>query len=65
LFVGTDGTRPAGEPGPADTSPLPDIATRHRDLPAMRYAEAVAADLLSEVRHEEDFTLMLVEFRGA
>ena len=64
LLVGTDGTRPAGDPGPTDDSPLPTIAARHRDLPGPRFVEAVAADLLSQVRHEEDFTLMAVEFRA-
>jgi DNA-binding response OmpR family regulator len=64
LLLGTDGTRPAGDPGPADGSPIPDVAVRHRDLPGPRFAEAVATDLLSQVRHEEDFTLMVVEFRG-
>jgi sigma-B regulation protein RsbU (phosphoserine phosphatase) len=64
LLVGTDGTRPGGDPGPTDDSPLPGIAARHRDLHGSRFVDAVAAELLSQVRHEEDFTLMVVEFRG-
>ena len=37
-FVGTDGTRPGGTPGPGDDSRLLDSATQFRELFGQRFA---------------------------
>lgn len=60
LLIGTDGTRPAGDPAPAEDRPLLEAVARHRELSGQRFLDAVAADLLGEVQHEEDFTLLCV-----
>jgi sigma-B regulation protein RsbU (phosphoserine phosphatase) len=64
LLLGTDGTRPNGDPGPETDSHLAEVALRHRELNGQRFVDAVAAELLAQVRHEEDFTLLSVEFRA-
>jgi hypothetical protein len=64
LVLGTDGTRPHGDPGPEDNSHLAEVAPRHRELRGQRFVDAVAAELLAQVRHEEDFTLLSVEIRA-
>jgi hypothetical protein len=57
--VGTDGTRPDGDPTGDDR--LPEVAARHRELSGQAFADALARDLLADVRHEDDFTLLVVE----
>jgi serine phosphatase RsbU (regulator of sigma subunit) len=64
LLVGTDGTRPDGTPGPADDGAMAEAATRYRHLTGQAFADAVARDLLQHVRHEDDFTLMVVGTEG-
>jgi hypothetical protein len=62
FLVGTDGTRPDGAPGPGGGSGLEAAAARHRELSGHRFADAVAEELLAQVRHEDDFTLLCLEF---
>jgi serine phosphatase RsbU (regulator of sigma subunit) len=61
LLIGTDGTRPDGDPGPAGTDRLLDAAAKHRDLHGSTFVDAVAGELLQHVRHADDFTLLGVE----
>jgi serine phosphatase RsbU (regulator of sigma subunit) len=61
LLIGTDGTRPDGDPNPGRDDRLLEAATRHRGLLGQAFVDAVARDLLAAVRHEEDFTLLCVE----
>lgn len=69
LLIGTDGQRPDGAPGPDDPAELLEAAQRHSDLRGPEFAAAVARELLSHVRHADDFTLLCVEMlpneRGA
>lgn len=66
LIIATDGTRPDGRPGPeGDDHLLLQAITRHRGLPGQAFVDAVTRDLLAAVRHEEDFTLMMVEMAQA
>ncbi|MBA4065327.1 MAG: hypothetical protein C0501_16775 [Isosphaera sp.] len=62
FLVGTDGTRPDGAPGPGGGSGLAAAAARHRGLAGQLYVDAVAEELLAQVRHEDDFTLLCLEF---
>jgi len=62
LLIGTDGIRPDGDPGPTGDGGLLAAAIRHRRLLGQRFVDAVSTNLLAEVRHEEDFTLLSVEF---
>jgi DNA-binding response OmpR family regulator len=64
LLLATDGTRPDGDPGPSDDTRLLDAAKQHRTLSEQRFVDAVAADLLTHVRHDDDFTLLCVEMTG-
>jgi serine phosphatase RsbU (regulator of sigma subunit) len=61
LLVGSDGTRPDGEPGAAGRDLLAETAGRHRALSGQAFVDAVARDLLPHVRHPDDFTLLSVE----
>jgi sigma-B regulation protein RsbU (phosphoserine phosphatase) len=61
LLLGTDGTRPDGDPGPDATDRLLAAAARHRGAPGAEFLDAVARDLLAHVRHPDDFTLLGVE----
>ena len=61
LLIGTDGTRPDGDPGPATPDGLLEAATRHRAVTGADFLDAVARELLSHVRHADDFTLLCVE----
>ncbi len=62
LLVGTDGTRPDGDPGPSDDAILLAAATRHREFAGQRFVDAIAAELLVHVRHDDDFTLLCTTF---
>jgi serine phosphatase RsbU (regulator of sigma subunit) len=62
LLIGTDGTRPDGDPGPTGPDRLLDAATKHRDATGPAFVDAVARELLQHVRHADDFTLFGVEF---
>lgn len=64
LLLGTDGIRPDGTPGPGEDANFRDAAARHRDTSGQRCADAVAADLLAQVQHEDDFTLLCAELAG-
>ncbi len=61
LVIGTDGTRPDGDPNPAGDDHLLEVAARHRKLLGQAFVDATARDLLAAVRHEDDFTLLIVE----
>jgi phosphoserine phosphatase RsbU/P len=61
LLLGTDGTRPDGDPGPDATDRLLASAAKHRGAPGAEFLDAVARDLLAHVRHPDDFTLLGVE----
>jgi serine phosphatase RsbU (regulator of sigma subunit) len=62
LVLGSDGTRPDGDPTPAGgPDRLLDAAVRHRALSGQAFVDAVARDLLPHVRHPDDFTLLAVE----
>ncbi len=61
LLIGTDGTRPDGTPGHSDDTRLLEAATRHRALAGQRFIDAVASELLVEVQHDDDVTLLCVE----
>ena len=61
LLLGTDGTRPDGDPGPDATDRLFASAARHRGAPGAEFLDTVARDLLAHVRHPDDFTLLGVE----
>ena len=61
LLIGTDGTRPDGDPGPAGTDRLLEAAAKHRAATGPAFVDAVARELLQHVRHADDFTLLGVE----
>lgn len=63
LLIGTDGIRPDGNPEPGGGDLLLDHAERNRELTGQSFGDAVARDLLADVRHEDDFTLLVVEMR--
>lgn len=63
LLIGTDGTRPDGDPGPAGSEHLLEAATAHRGATGAEFADAVARELLRHVRHADDFTLLCVEMK--
>jgi phosphoserine phosphatase RsbU/P len=62
LLVSTDGLRPDGKPGPGDDAALLAVATHHRELAGQRFVDAVVAQVMAEVLHEEDITLLAIEF---
>lgn len=64
LLLCTDGVRPDGTPGPADDSPVRESAHRARERAGQRFVDAVAAELLAQVRHEDDVTLLCVGGEG-
>jgi serine phosphatase RsbU (regulator of sigma subunit) len=59
LLIGTDGTRPDGDPGGAEH--LLEAASKCRDASGPAFVDAVARELLQQVRHADDFTLLGVE----
>ena len=59
LVIGTDGTRPDGDPGPVGTARLIEAAERHRERSGAAFAEALAGELLPGGRHADDFTLLV------
>lgn len=61
LVLGTDGTRLDGNPGPGDDDSLLETVVCHRELSGQAFADTVANDLLARVRHEDDFTLLVIE----
>ena len=61
LLIGSDGIRPDGNPESNGDDRLLEVCMRFRDRKGQAFADAVAIELLAEVRHEDDFTLMLVE----
>lgn len=61
LLIGTDGTRPDGDPGPAGTDRLLEAAAKHQAVTGPAFVDAVARELLQHVRHADDFTLLGVE----
>ena len=61
LLIGTDGTRPDGDPGPVGSDRLLEAAAKHRDLHGSAFVDSVARELLLHVRHADDFTLLGVE----
>jgi serine phosphatase RsbU (regulator of sigma subunit) len=64
LVVGTDGTRPDGTPAAGGVDRLMEVAIRHRELTGQTFADAIARELLPNVRHPDDFTLLVVEMAG-
>jgi hypothetical protein len=65
LVVGTDGTRPDGMAATGGPDPLREAAARHRGLAGPAFADALARDLLPQLWHPDDFTLMVVEMTSA
>lgn len=63
LLIGTDGTRPDGDPGPLPPNDLLEAATTHRERRGAEFTDAVARELLARVRHADDFTLLCVEMK--
>src|SRR5262249_50661834 len=61
LLIGTDGTRPDGDPGPVGSDRLLEAAAKHRALRGSEFVDAVARELLAHVRHADDFTLLGME----
>lgn len=61
LVIGTDGIHPEGRPNPSGDDRLLESAGRHRWMTGQPFVDAVARDLLAEVAHEDDFTLLVVE----
>ncbi len=61
LLVGTDGMRADGNPEQNRTDQLLVFAERNRALSGQSFVDAVARDLLADVRHEEDFTVRALE----
>jgi serine phosphatase RsbU (regulator of sigma subunit) len=61
LLIGSDGTRPNGDPGPTGTDHLLEAAAKHRTLTGSEFVNTVARELLQHVRHADDFTLLGVE----
>jgi serine phosphatase RsbU (regulator of sigma subunit) len=61
LLIGTDGTRPDGDPGPAGSDRLLEAAAKHQARQGSEFVDAVARELLLHVRHADDFTLLGVE----
>ncbi|QJW96810.1 PP2C family protein-serine/threonine phosphatase [Frigoriglobus tundricola] len=61
LLIGTDGTRPDGDPGPTGSERLLEAAAKHRGATGAAFVDAVARELLQYVRHADDFTLLGVE----
>lgn len=69
LLIGTDGTRPDGDPGPSGSDRLLEAAAKHCDFQGSEFVDSVARELLQHIRHPDDFTLlgleMTVEWRPA
>ena len=61
LLIGTDGIRPDGSPDPSGDDPLLETAARHHALSGQSFVDAVANDLLTHVRHNDDVTLFVME----
>lgn len=61
LLIGTDGTRPDGDPGPGATDRLLEAAAKYHGVTGPAFVDAVARDLLQHVRHADDFTLLGIE----
>ena len=61
LVLGTDGTRPDGDPSPGENIVLVEAAGCHRDRSGQDFIDAVARDLVAQIRHSDDFTLLSVE----
>jgi sigma-B regulation protein RsbU (phosphoserine phosphatase) len=63
MVIGTDGIRREGNPDPRDDSELLAAISRHQRLSGQSFVDAVAQDLLKEIHHADDFTLMCVELK--
>jgi serine phosphatase RsbU (regulator of sigma subunit) len=61
LVMATDGTRPEANPAPGGDQKLLELSLRHRKHWGQGYVDALAGDLLAEVRHSDDFTLLCLE----
>ncbi len=61
VVIGTDGIRPEGDPSPGEDTSLLEAVSRHRPLSGHGFVDAVAGELLTHVRHSDDFTLLCVE----
>jgi serine phosphatase RsbU (regulator of sigma subunit) len=61
LLIGTDGVRSDGDPTPVGSEHLLEAAAKHRALGGSAFVDAVARELLQQVRHADDFTLLGVE----
>jgi serine phosphatase RsbU (regulator of sigma subunit) len=61
LVMGTDGIRPEGDPVPGQDTVLIEAISRHRNLSGQGFVDAVAQDLLTQIQHSDDFTLLCVE----
>jgi phosphoserine phosphatase RsbU/P len=64
LLIGTDGTRADGDPSPTEDTRFLERGAAHRTQTGQAFVDAVARDLLADVRHNDDFTLFCLEFDG-
>jgi serine phosphatase RsbU (regulator of sigma subunit) len=65
LVIGTDGIRRDGNPDPAGTDRLLEVVANHCNRTGQSFVDAVARELLAEVTHEEDFTILGIEMTRA
>ncbi|MCS6865985.1 MAG: fused response regulator/phosphatase [Gemmataceae bacterium] len=64
LLIGTDGTRPDGDPGPVTPEPLEQAASRHRTARGAELMTAIVRELLIPLRHGDDMTLVMLEMES-
>jgi serine phosphatase RsbU (regulator of sigma subunit) len=60
LLLGTDGLCRDGTPAPGQDSQVVAAATRHRGLAGQEFVDAIVADILNEVSHKDDVTLICI-----
>jgi hypothetical protein len=61
LVLATDGVRPNQDPRPSSTNPLGQAVAHQLHLKGQSFADAIANEILPEVNHEDDFTLLVLE----
>jgi sigma-B regulation protein RsbU (phosphoserine phosphatase) len=63
LILYSDGVHPVSSSPGGDSDPLIAAVNRHRHLPLQAFVDQVSRDVLEEVVHPEDFTLLAIEYR--